>query len=235
MATFISVITGHFKGFIWFSLIIMVHEFGHILMGIICAWRIEKVIVLPFGCLTIFHEDLNRSLNEEFLIVIMGPLFQIGFTFLLYCLGFNFDIIYYSLVILIFNLLPIFPLDGSKILNLFFNKVFSYKFSHFFSIIVSIIFIICLVFKSYFNLIFLFIIFFLFMRVISEIKNHDSLFNRFLLERFLKKYHFKKVKKINSLDMRFMMRDFRHVFFDGYGYISEGNLLKKRFDFKGKV
>ena len=82
MAALIAAITGHFKGFIWFSLIIIIHEFGHILMGIIYGWKIEKVIILPFGALTIFHENLNRKIKEEFWIVVMGPLFQIVFTFL---------------------------------------------------------------------------------------------------------------------------------------------------------
>ena len=80
----IAAFTGHFKGFIVFSLIILVHEFGHILMGIRYGWKIEKVILLPFGALTIFHEDLNRKIKEEFWIVIMGPLFQIVFTLIIY-------------------------------------------------------------------------------------------------------------------------------------------------------
>ena len=53
-------------------------------MGVIFKWNIEKVILLPFGALTIFNEDLNRRMFEEFLIVIMGPLFQIIFTYLFY-------------------------------------------------------------------------------------------------------------------------------------------------------
>ena len=45
----------------------------------------------------------------------------------------------YNLYILLFNLLPIFPLDGSKIFNLFLNQLFSFKKSHIYSIILSII------------------------------------------------------------------------------------------------
>ena len=232
---FIAAITGHFKGFVWFSIIIIVHEFGHILMGVIYGWKIEKVIILPFGALTIFHEDINRKINEEFWIVVMGPLFQIVFTFIVYCFcGLN-DVIYYSLIILGFNLLPIFPLDGSKILNLFFNKFISFKRSHFLIIIVSIMSVLCLVIKVNFNLIFLLIVLFLVVRIFLEIKNHESLFNRFLLERYLKRYHFKRVRKIHSMDVSHTRRDYNHLFFDGDKYISERLRLKKRFDFKGRM
>lgn len=235
MAALISVITGHFKGFILFSLIIIVHELGHILMGILFKWKIDKVIILPFGALTVFNEDLNRKTNEEAWIVIMGPIFQIVFTFFLYELINESDVLYYSSSILCFNLLPIFPLDGSKILNLILNKIVSFKRSHVLIIVISLIVIGILVLESNFNLLLCLIIIFLLMRIFSEIKNHESLFNRFLLERYLKNYHFKKTRKVNSLDVTKMKRDYRHLFFDGFKYISERERLKKRFDFKGKV
>lgn len=204
-------------------------------MGIRYHWKIEKVIILPFGALTIFHEDLNKKIKEEFWIVIMGPLFQIVFTLIIYLFyGMN-DFIYYSLIILGFNLLPIFPLDGSKILNLFFNKVTGFRTSHLLLIIVSILSIFVLLWQASFSLIFILIILFLIIRIFSEVKDHESLFNRFLLERYLKKYHFSKILKINSMDMRGMKRDYGHLFFDGKKYISEEYRLKKRFDFKGRL
>lgn len=213
----------------------MVHEFGHILMGILFRWKIEKVVILPFGALTIFNEDLNRKISEEAWIVIMGPIFQIGFTFFLYeFTQFN-NVLDYSISILCFNLLPIFPLDGSKILNLFLNKIVSFKKSHVLIIVISFLMIGILVVKSDFNLLLLLIVTFLLMRIFSEIKDHESLFNRFLLERYLKDYHFKKIRKIQSLDVSKMKRDYRHLFFDGFKYISERERLKKRFDFKGKI
>lgn len=46
-------------------------------------WRIEKIIILPFGGLTIFNEFVNKRIKEEFVILILGPLFQITFYYLL--------------------------------------------------------------------------------------------------------------------------------------------------------
>ena len=199
-------------------------------MGILFCWKIEKVLILPFGGITIFHEDLNRPIKEEFLIVIMGPIFQIVFTLIVYYFFRVDDFVYYSLIILGFNLLPIFPLDGSKILSLLFNKVVSFKCSHLWMILISILSVLILIMEANFSLILFLICLFLIMRVIREIKEHESLFNRFLLERYLKRYHFKKRMKISSMDMRVMRRDYGHLFFDGKKYISEGDrLLKKVF------
>lgn len=204
-------------------------------MGILFRWKIEKVLILPFGGITIFHEDLNRPIKEEFLIVIMGPIFQIVFTLIVYYFFRVDDFVYYSLIILGFNLLPIFPLDGSKILSLLFNKVVSFKCSHLWMILISILNVLILIMETNFSLILFLICLFLIMRVIREIKEHESLFNRFLLERYLKRYHFKKRMKISSMDVRVMRRDYGHLFFDGKKYISEGDRLSKRFDFKGRL
>ena len=204
-------------------------------MGILFDWKIEKVVILPFGALTIFHEDLNRKIKEEFLIVIMGPIFQIIFTFVVYYFSLNDDFLYYSLVILCFNLLPIFPLDGSKLFNLFLNKFISFKISHLILIWVSILSVLFLLLRVKISLIFVLIILCLLVRIIKEVKDHNSLFNRFLLERYLKKYHFLKLKKIHSMNLSRMMRDYGHLFYDGNRYVSERFMLKKRFDFKGRL
>lgn len=229
IAAFISALTGHFKGFILFTFIIVFHEVGHILTGIRYKWKIEEVLILPFGALTIFNEDLNRPIKEEFFITIMGPIFQILLTLLFKD---NPHLVKYSLIILIFNLLPIYPLDGSKLCNLFLNKITSFNRSHILMLLISVISIVVLLLKD-FNLILLLIVSFLILKVLNEIKDHNSLFNRFLLERYLKHYNFKKMKQINSIyDMK---RDYRHVFKSEKTFITERNLLKKRFDFKYKT
>jgi hypothetical protein len=37
--------------------------------------------MLPFGCITIYNVLLNVKLKEEFLVAIMGPIFQLGLSF----------------------------------------------------------------------------------------------------------------------------------------------------------
>lgn len=202
-------------------------------MAVWYKWKIEEVILLPFGALTIFNEDLNRKMKEEFLIVIMGPIFQIIFTFFIYKIFKMSNILEYSKFILFFNLLPIYPLDGSKILSLFLNVITSFFKSHMIVIFVSFLTIIFLIFISDFNLILILILVFLCVRVFEEYLNHNNLFNRFLLERYLKKYRFIRYKRIKNI--RQMKRDYSHFILSNGKYVCERQALNKRFDFKGKL
>ncbi|MBR6690584.1 MAG: hypothetical protein IKL65_04575, partial [Bacilli bacterium] len=124
---FVFISIGYFRFITYFMLLILVHELGHILVSLIFKWNIDKIIILPFGGLTKYNENINRPLIEEFLIAISGIIFQIVFYMLInnYIDYKYFNIINYFIII--FNLIPIYPLDGSKILNIFFNVVTSYK------------------------------------------------------------------------------------------------------------
>lgn len=230
LTAFFCFLTGHFKEFCLFSVIILIHEFGHLFMALVFKWKIFKIIILPFGGLTIFDEDINRPIYQEFLILCFGPLFQIVFT---YIFRDNYLIFSYSRDILIFNLLPIFPLDGYKFLNLFLNLFFSFKNSYFYSLFFSFVFIFLLFFKfSFANYLILSL---LFIKLVGEFKNRNNVFNRFLLERYFKKFNFKKVFYVDDLNYGKMRRDYRHFFYNGHRYITEKENLKKRFDFNSKT
>ena len=58
-------------------------------------------------------------------------------------------IITYHYGILAFNLLPIYPLDGGKLLNIMLNNFMPYKISFKTSIIISYLFIVIYLFLSY--------------------------------------------------------------------------------------
>ena len=75
------IITGNFNNYIIFTSIILFHELGHIITSLLFKWKIEKILILPFGCITIYNVLLNVKLKEEFLVAIMGPVFQIGLSF----------------------------------------------------------------------------------------------------------------------------------------------------------
>ena len=218
----ICILTGYFKNFLFITCIIMFHELGHILIAYILNWKIEKVILLPFGGITIFNEYINRPIKQEFLIAIMGPIFQ-SFLFLI-----NDELFKtYNLNLLLFNLLPIFPLDGSKIINLFLNKMINFKQSHLISIVISIISILFLFHYKY-SLILYISILFLIIKTIKELKLHKYLYNKFLFERYLYKFKFKKTKIINNKNN--MMRDYNHIIREKNKYIKEYDFLLKLFD-----
>lgn len=223
---FISLITGNFWNYIIITSIIIVHEIGHILFGLIFSWKINKVIVLPLGGLTIFNTLINTSLFEQFIVALMGPLFQSLYFFILSCF-FKLDnsVIFFNYMILFFNLLPIYPLDGSKILYIFLNLFLPFKYSHLLSLIVSFVCIFFLFLYFKFNLILYLILLFLVIETVSEFINHKSVFNRFLLERYMYDLEFKRVKVVGGADSMYLWC--RHVFKKS---VTERDFLYKMFD-----
>lgn len=234
IVAFICIITGMFKEFIYFTLIIVVHELGHILPSILYKWKIEKIVILPFGGITIFNENINRPLKEELLIVLMGPIFQcIVYYIGSYFISYDLIIYNYHYAILFFNLLPIYPLDGSKIINIIFNKFLSFKKSHIVSIYLSYIILLLTGFVLYsmtFSYLIILILLFLLLKVIDENKKHEFIFNRFLFERYLYQIKFKKRKVIKGDQVNKMKRDYKHLFYLNNKYHTEDTLLSKRFD-----
>ena len=73
------------------------------------------------GALIKFDSNLNKPLKEEFIVAIMGVIFQ---TIFIYFFNNEYLVISYK-IILIFNLIPIYPLDGAKIVNLLLNVGFN--------------------------------------------------------------------------------------------------------------
>ena len=231
MTLFIFVSIGYFRFLIYFMLLILIHESGHIIVSLLFKWNIDKIIILPFGGLTKYNEIINRPLIEEFLIAISGIIFQ--FLFYLSVKDFI-DYEYFSFInyfIILFNLIPIYPLDGSKILNIFFNIITSFKNSLSLTIIISYIFII--IFSLLFfniNKIIAFVLIFLMLEVNKLYKERKELFNKFLLERYLNEFKFKKKKTINNVDK--MKKDYRHLFYIDGRYLTENYFLKKMFDIR---
>lgn len=201
------VLSGYFNYFLIIFFILLIHDFGHIITLKYFNYKINHLLILPFG--SIIDSNLNScsKTSEILLISISGVIMQIILYPLMYFLNFFFvsDISYhiflqYNWLIIIFNLLPIIPLDGSKIMLSILESLFSYKkalkIMNVLSILVIIIFIIYLSFQGLNALL---IVFFLIYKTFYEIKNHDYLFNNFLLIRALNNQNSKKVKYINNL------------------------------------
>lgn len=222
--------TGHFKSFLTVTLITFIHELGHLLGAFYYKWKIDKVLILPFGALSIFKEDINKPLKEEFIILLLGPLFQIIFVNLYLTFNYSENIYLLNNALLFFNLMPIYPLDGSKTLNIILNKLTNFRKSHILTIYFSFVFMFLLLVKMDFNLIIIITILFTLIKVLEEFFRRNQIFNRFLLERYMKNYGFKK--EIIVTDIKKMKRDYRHIFKERDTYITEKQKLKKRFDFK---
>lgn len=227
---FLAFITGYFQYVFYLMSLIFIHELGHVSAGVFFGWKVSKVILLPFGGMTVFEEKINCPIKQEFVVAFMGPIYQILFYHLLVLLGFETDLLTsIHITLLIFNLLPIYPLDGSKILSLFFQKFFSFYQSMTFLFYGSFVVLLFLLFFHH-TLMELILFFFLIYQVFLFRKEKEKLFYRFLLERYLYVFSFSKEKVVSCLKK--MKKDTYHHFFKNGKIVSEKDALT--IYFKGK-
>ena len=232
---FICFFTGHIRDFFLFFSIIIVHEFGHILFGLLFSWNVDRVIILPFGCVTVFNSLINTSLFEQFIVTLMGPIFQIIFYFVIsHCFVLDCSVSYLNFFLLIFNLLPIFPLDGSKFLYVFLCFIFPFRLSYFLLCLFSFLFIFFVIlFVGHFDFIIYICLLFLFFRTFFEFRNRRIIFNKFLFERYNYDFSFRYVRRVNCIGKMYLWC--RHLFSDGGMYVTEREKLLKMFDNRYKL
>ena len=219
---FISILTGQFKMYINITLITLFHELGHIFMGLIFHYKIERIVIVPFGALTVFNKRINEYFIKDLIITIAGPLNQILLIPFL-------DDNKLNILLLFFNLLPIIPLDGSKILNLILNLIFPYRLSYKITFYISIT-LILLFFK--FNLtIILFIIIYI-INNIKYIKNINFFFNKFLFERYLYGIKYIRARTIFGYKLKNIKRFHNNDFLIKNKIFNETEILSDLFDNK---
>lgn len=227
MVSFILLFSGHFKQYLMIMGITLFHEMGHIIMAKILKWDIKEMVILPFGCITHFQTELNVQLKEEFLVAVAGPISQmIGATIYYY---FTKDGLFwfYHQTLLILNLIPIIPLDGSKILQVFLHKFFPYKKTLFISLKISYLFLLGVFILQVVNFNFLILLWAILL--LLENKKEKEIqplkFYLFLKERYQNHYKF-PYRYLNCEDVRMIQKEYQTIFMNKY---TEKEVIKRYF------
>lgn len=192
----ISFLTGTFTELVIILFIVLIHELGHYMVAHAFKWRIKHIMLWVFGGVMHTDEHGNKSIFEETCVTIAGPLQHIFIYVVAYILSVgNFvpehisELLYfYNTVILLFNLLPIWPLDGGKLLFLVLCILFPYRHAYHMTIISSIIACLTLIILQLFLLPFtlsaFLITLFILLENWNEWKHRFYVFIRFLLKRY---------------------------------------------------
>lgn len=230
-----SLLTGFIKNIGLILLIVVVHELGHVFFIHHYEYEIEALEIFPFGGITKVKKPINTPLKKEIIIACGGVLFQ----FLLFLIFYYFresgiirENTYhlfqtYNKTILIFNLLPIIPLDGSVIWHALLEYFFSYQKAYIGYIITAIIF---------FSFFFLFhtinslnnymILTFLIFKIYDAYKKRKYYENKFYLERYLYEFPYTKIESHSFPDISKLKKDTLHFFWKNDRYLHEKEFLK---------
>ena len=203
-------------------------------------YKIDKIIIYPYGGLTKVDKKINTNINNDIVVAITGLLFQtLYFLVVLFLYKNNIirDYIYnlfylYHKSMLIFNLFPIIPLDGSKLINLILSKYFSFNIANKLTIIISfisiILFLFCNIFDKNYSMIM--VIGILLNNIYKFYKELSYIYNRFLLERYLYNFNYSKYKVVDNKDK--MYKNKMHYFRKKSKIIEEKEYLKSFFQKK---
>jgi len=196
-------------------------------MAIFFKIEVKEIYIYPLGGISKFNMDLNINPVKEFIILIMGPIFQmLAYYILLIILPSNKEIItIYNYSILGFNLLPIYPLDGGKIIKLLLDSIISYKRSLKITIYTSYIVLLIIILKSNITINLIIMSSLLIFIITKEYKKINYYYQKFILERYLNNYKFKKSKIIN--DGNNFYRNRKHLIKNNDKYYLEREYLEK--------
>ena len=162
---FIFLALFYFTNQIKIYLIIMffsiIHELGHIIMGVILKMKPNRLEIMPCGLAISFItdvDDLNCKIKngnllelKKIFVALAGPIVSLMLTILYTYIEPVYitkqDAIYSNILILLFNLIPLYPLDGGRIIKgllqiefgNFNSQIITNKFSNITMIVLTII------------------------------------------------------------------------------------------------
>ena len=233
----LSLLSGYIKYCFIILIIVLMHEFGHVFFFWLFNIDIESIEIHPFGGITKVNKRIHGRIYKDLLIALGGIIFQFLGMFIVLML-FRLDLIAfstyklfitYNLRIIIFNLIPIIPLDGSKLLLGILLKFVSFKSSYYIMFGVSIISMLLFIIYNYANgLNDVVIVVFLIAETLELLKNFKYLVNAFYLERLLYDNYYNGIVYDASLES---MRIDKYYYFKNDGiYLGEKKyLLNNRF------
>lgn len=129
-----SAITGYFLEAVTLFGIVLVHELGHLAAANGFGWRVREVQLLPFGGVLIVDELGTAPTREELIVSLAGPLQHVWMILVALLMKWM-DVgasswwdyfIEANLMIGLFNLIPVMPLDGGKVMQSLLGYLLSY-------------------------------------------------------------------------------------------------------------
>ena len=120
-------LTGQLEMYALVMVFALIHELSHLLCGVLLGFKVNTIKIMAFGFCIEFDsviEDYNKKILKsnmtsfkKIIVALTGPLVNLLIVILGILCNVDMNIVYSNFLIFIFNLLPIYPLDGGRILK----------------------------------------------------------------------------------------------------------------------
>ncbi len=108
-------------------LIVIIHELFHYAFASLFLFKITNVKIMPFGAFLELEDYGLHHIVEEMVVILAGLCSHFFIYIIILLFGANQTLLDINVMIFCFNLLPIYPLDGSKLLLLILSIFIQYK------------------------------------------------------------------------------------------------------------
>ena len=156
----ILILTGYVSLIFPYVLAVLIHELAHAYIAKKCGYKLNYIWILPYGA-SLSYENFSFDAKDEIKIAIAGPTINILLVFI--CVTFwwlipesyfyTYNFVYSNLSIAIFNLLPAFPLDGSRVfiglMSIKNKRNLAFNITKYFNILISTIFCILFIISTF--------------------------------------------------------------------------------------
>ncbi len=125
----VFILTGQIEIYAVLMFFALIHELSHMASGILLGLKPKTLEIMPFGLSVIFETYESRKMVnlKKIIIASSGPIVNMIIAIVTFAINKNLSsIIYSNIIIAFFNLLPIYPLDGGRILKLSLKNKYKY-------------------------------------------------------------------------------------------------------------
>lgn len=144
----LSVMTGRLAEMTALFFIVLLHELAHLRTALRFGWKIREVKLLPFGGVVETEEAGSVPVREEALVALAGPAYNLLLSLAAWGLGqtglidrlWADDFARASALIALFNMLPVLPLDGGRLLQCWLSMRVPYHRALLWSVRISLVF-----------------------------------------------------------------------------------------------
>ena len=126
---FFYAVTGQIFIFVICTLTAVVHELGHSFVSANLGYRLNKITLMPFGAVVVGSID-GLSFKDQTKIALAGPIINLLISLFFIATWWIYPnlyaytdvVVYANLSMALVNLLPIYPLDGGRVMFCFFAQ-----------------------------------------------------------------------------------------------------------------